>query len=191
MSVTQLLQCARNIVTVRFFKHPNQRCISLSLFLFEGVNGPLQERMSLFDADRDVRSEKHLASRVMKEINASTSLLTRTLKIHLNLGQRFLINTSSVFISLETLSMQSLSEKGILEIDDARLRLPSTLNPSLNSSDSYLLRVRLSLFSIDRVLLHFHLVNFGAISPVWHFSVVVEHRCLSIDLFDLVRSTWR
>ena len=78
----------------------------------------------------------------MKDVDTSVSLLTKALKTHLNLGQQLLVNASSVFMSVETLSAQLMFAKDIPLIGDALLRLPSTFNPSLKPNESYLLRVR-------------------------------------------------
>ncbi|CAF4724389.1 unnamed protein product, partial [Rotaria sp. Silwood2] len=44
------------------------------------------------------------------------SLLTSSLNIHLNLGQNLLINTSETFMSLETISIESLSNRIVEQV---------------------------------------------------------------------------
>ena len=64
------------------------------------------------------------------------SLITSTLNIHLNLGQQFLINTSQIFFTLETLSIESLRNKTIEQPENAQFEIPRnfTLDTTTNSS---------------------------------------------------------
>lgn len=68
------------------------------------------------------------------------SLLTNALKIHINLGQNSTMNTSSVIMSLETLSMASLSNKVIQSVGDAQIQLPENFQVNFTEVS---LRVRL------------------------------------------------
>lgn len=70
------------------------------------------------------------------------SLLTNALKIHLNLGQNSTMNTSAVFMSLETLSTESLHNKIIEPVGNARIHLPE--NFQVNSTG---VSLRVSLHS--------------------------------------------
>lgn len=62
------------------------------------------------------------------------SLLTSTLNLHINVGQNCQINTSDVFMSMETLSNQSLSNKSIEPVANARIQLP--LNFTLSNHNN-------------------------------------------------------
>jgi hypothetical protein len=98
---------------------------------------------------RNLFEQKQLAARVNKEMNELMSLLTRSLNIHLNVGQHFQVNTPNVFMSLESLTSESLSKKVIPTVGNAFLRLPPTLNISFNGTSTMSLRVRLVyLFSL-------------------------------------------
>ena len=72
-----------------------------------------------------------------------TALLTSALNIHLNIGQNLSMNTPAMFMSLETLSIESLSNKRIEQVGNAQIHLP-TLDFENNRRIS--LRVRCFLF---------------------------------------------
>ena len=61
------------------------------------------------------------------------SLLTSSLSIHLNIGQESIMNTSQVLMSLETRSIQSLSNKQI-QVGNGQINL--NLNTNHNSTVS-------------------------------------------------------
>ena len=154
------------------------------------MESEFDEDFHLFDRNRrNLHFQEQLAHRVRQQINATIASFIKASKIHLNVGQRFLINRSSIFISVETLSISSLMKKEIRFVENARLRLPSILHPSLHGHSTVLLLVRSSLFSRHRS--SSCLVNHGTFGSVWHFSIAVEHAPLSIDLFDFVRSAWK
>ena len=124
---------------------------------------------------RNVFEQRQLASRVNKQMNELISLLTRSLNIHLNVGQHFQVNSSAVFLTVESLTGESLSNKQISTVDNALLRLPSTWNISLNDISNPSLRVRY-LFSS---LLSF--VMFDLSSRRWNLclpSVALRWICL-------------
>ena len=99
---TQLLQCTSNILSA--------------------VNGPLQKRTEILEKDRRFYFQKKLlADELNNKINEINSLLTSALNFHLNLGQQYTIDTSEVFMSLETMSVQSLHNK---------MNVSSNLNPN-------------------------------------------------------------
>ena len=133
------------------------------------MNGPLQGRMKVLEADfaaskrfpsnyeSDLESEwirrserddqnlfdqEELSSRVLKRMNEVSSLLSKSLKIHLNLEQQFTLNTSNVFMSIETLKIESILGKEIPSVGEARLRLPSIWNLSLVEHQRGSLKVR-------------------------------------------------
>jgi hypothetical protein len=63
------------------------------------------------------------------------------LNIHLNIDQNLTMNTSSVFMSLETISIESLSNKIIQQVENAEIHLPSNLNSNMNNKQTVSLRV--------------------------------------------------
>ena len=114
----QLLQCASNVLTA--------------------VNGPLQKRMEILEKDSQVEwvfdSQKELADSLNDKRNQIIFILTSSLNLHLNLGQNYSIQTPQVFLSLQTISLQSLL---------TRMNLSSS---NLNRNQTVSFRVRFSLF---------------------------------------------
>ena len=74
------------------------------------------------------------------------SLLTSTLKIHLNIKQNFTINTPEIFMSMETMMMSSLSNKFVKQIGNAQIQIPSDFSSNLNKNQTISLRVCFFLF---------------------------------------------
>ena len=87
---------------------------------------------------RNLVYQQRLSLQVTQQMNQLMSLLTKGLNLQLNLGQQFRMNTPGVIMSMETLSLQSLAEKEIQFIPNARIRLPTTFNGTERTS----LRVR-------------------------------------------------
>ncbi|CAF1071686.1 unnamed protein product [Adineta steineri] len=90
------------------------------------------------ETGRNIYYQKQLANTINIQATETMTLLTNALNIHINIGQNFLINTSSVFMSLETISIESLSNKSIKPIQNSRIYIPSNirLNTATNSSIS-------------------------------------------------------
>ena len=109
----QLLQCASNVLTA--------------------ANGPLQKRMEILD-EWVFDFQKELADSLNEKRNQMIFILTSSLNLHLNLGQNYSIETPQVFLSLQTISLQSLSN---------RMNLSSS---NLNRNQTVSFRVRFSLF---------------------------------------------
>ena len=100
--------------------------------------------------------QKQLANQITNQVNEMISKLTSTLNIHLNIGQEMIMDTSSVFMSLETRSIESLSNKQIKQVGDAAIQLPSTFQTNISQNSTVSLRVCfLFLHSFDKILLFF------------------------------------
>ena len=69
--------------------------------------------------------------KLMNQVKETISLLTSALNIHLNIGQNLTMNTSSIFMSLETISIESLSNKFIQPIGNAQIHIPSNFNSNI------------------------------------------------------------
>ena len=95
---------------------------------------------------RNLFYQQRVAHQVTEQMNDLTSLLSQGLNIHLNIGQQFNIKTPAVFMSSETLSADALMNKEIHFLDNARVRLPSTWNRSVNGTERTSLRVRFLFF---------------------------------------------
>ena len=63
----------------------------------------------------------------MNQMNEVISLLSSSLNIHLNIGQNSIIDTSQVFMSLETKSIESLSNKLVKQVGNAQIQFPVKL----------------------------------------------------------------
>ncbi len=63
------------------------------------------------------------------------------MNIDLNIGQSMAINSSSVFMSLETISFQSLSNKLIGQVENAHIQIPSNFSSNSNINGTISLRV--------------------------------------------------
>jgi hypothetical protein len=80
---------------------------------------------------------------IATQATETLSLITTTLNIQLNIGQSMTMNTTAVFVSLETASIAYLSNKLIQQADNSLIRMPSIFNSSLNTNASVLFRVSL------------------------------------------------
>lgn len=86
--------------------------------------------------------QRQLAQQINNQMIETISLLSSALNIHLNLGQQSTMNTSSLFLSLETVSLQSLSKKVIHPLGQVQIQLPSKVD---HYSGNAILSVRVSL----------------------------------------------
>ena len=117
---TQLFQCASNLLSA--------------------VNGPLQQRTTILDLDskratefpldyetdlesewmkinllneneKNVYQQKELANQIQNQVKEMISRLNSILNIHLNVGQQSIVNTSEVFMSLQSETIEYLSNQ--------------------------------------------------------------------------------
>ena len=92
--------------------------------------------------------QKRLANQIRDQVNEIISLLTATLNVHLNVGQDLTMNTSQVFMSLETRSIESLANKQIKQVGNAQIRLPSNFQADLTGNSA--VSIRVCLFSFPK-----------------------------------------
>ncbi|CAF3707907.1 unnamed protein product [Adineta steineri] len=90
------------------------------------------------EKNRNIYYQKQLANQINSQVTQMISLLTSSLNIHLNIGQNSTMNTSQSFISLETISIESLKDKLVKQVENAQFSIPSNyiLNTTSNSSIS-------------------------------------------------------
>ncbi|CAF3754605.1 unnamed protein product [Adineta steineri] len=95
------------------------------------------------EKNRNLYYQKQLANQINSQVTEIISLLTSSLNIHLNIGQSSLLNTSQSFVSLETISIQSLKDRLVKQVENAQFNIPSDfiLNTTSNSSISLRSRV--------------------------------------------------
>lgn len=111
-----------------------------------------EQSTNLFNDEkyRNLFYQKQTATEITNQLTKMMSLLTSVLNLYLNIGQNSTMNTSQVFMSLQTISIQSLANQEIKQIGQARIRLPNeiTMNASRNSTVSVQVRLFPSLFCL-------------------------------------------
>ncbi|CAF1473458.1 unnamed protein product [Adineta ricciae] len=90
------------------------------------------------EKNRDLYYQKRAQTQISEQSKQTIAFLTSALNNHLNIGQNFTINSSSVFMSLQTTTFQSVSNGIIKSIGNAQVQLPS----NMNSNDNYLISFR-------------------------------------------------
>ena len=88
-----------------------------------------------------------MANQISGQTRETLLLVTSAVNIHLNIGQKFRLSTSSVFMSVETTSITSLSNKLIEQVGQAQIQLPSDFQ--LNSTNSTSITLRVNLPTLD------------------------------------------
>ena len=74
-------------------------------------------------------------------MNEILSVLSSVMNIHLNIGQTSIIDTPNAFMSLETVSTETLSNKTIQQVGSAQIHLSAILKSNLNNDSTISLRV--------------------------------------------------
>ncbi|CAF1360361.1 unnamed protein product, partial [Adineta steineri] len=95
------------------------------------------------EKNRNIYYQKQLSNQINSQVTQIISLLTSSLNIHLNIGQSSIINTSQSFVSLETISIASLKDRLVKQVENTQFSIPSDfiLNTTSNSSISLRSRV--------------------------------------------------
>ncbi|CAF1336506.1 unnamed protein product [Adineta steineri] len=167
--VKYITQCANNILNA--VNGPlQQRTTVLDLDWSRANNFPADydtdldyewSNLNLFANGNDFSSEtiekgrnnyyqKQTADTINSQMTEITSLITNTLNTHLNIGQNFTLNSSEVFLSMETILSSSLSNKVIQQSGNTQIRIPSAFNLTTNDNSSISLRsMTQSLASAD------------------------------------------
>jgi hypothetical protein len=123
----------------------------------------------------------------MKQMNELIELLTSSLNIHLNIGQDTKIDTPQIFMSLETTTLTSLSNKLVKQLGNAQIQLPQTFNTNLTDDSKVSIRVHsFFLFFLYTISFRsFSTGNDGTFSFVWQLETTIEDKsfdiCLTID----------
>ncbi len=82
-----------------------------------------------------------MANQIEAQFTKTLSLITSALNIHLTIDQNMIMNLSSVFMSLERISFQSLTNKLINQIENAHIYIPSNFHSNLTDNKPVSLRV--------------------------------------------------
>ena len=109
---------------------------------------------------RNAFYQKQMADQVQRQVDEATSLLTDALSIHLNVGQNFTMSTSSTFLTLGKVSMESFSRGLLSQVPGGQVLLPSTLFSTNQTSNSPVSsRVRPLFLALDRCIIDLVLVD--------------------------------
>jgi DNA-binding protein len=118
------------------------------------------------EKNRNLYYQKQMANTISTQTTETMSLLTSTLNIHLNIGQDLTINSSSVFVSLATTTIESLSNRLIEQVGNAHIQIPSTFQ--INSTNDNSISLRVSLIElISTMFVLFCLVNGATTCFIW------------------------
>ncbi len=104
---------------------------------------------------------------IAAQVAETLSSITAALNIQLNIGQSMTMNTTSVFVSLETASIASLSSKLMQQVGNAQIRLPSVFNSTINNTASVSVRVSFLQFIVIKVYISFAIVDDATTRPGW------------------------
>ncbi|CAF0846743.1 unnamed protein product [Adineta steineri] len=99
------------------------------------------------EKNRNLYYQKQLANQINSQVTEIISLLTSSLNIHLNIGQSSLMNTSQSFVSLETISIQSLKDRLVKQVENAQFSIPSDFILNTTSNSSISLRSKIDLLA--------------------------------------------
>ena len=94
---------------------------------------------------RNAFFQKQTADHVQNQVDEATSLLTDALSIHLNVGQNFTTNTSSTFLALGKMSIESFSQRMQSQVAGGQVLLPSSLFSNQTRKSPVSARVCLAL----------------------------------------------
>ena len=118
--------------------------------------------------------QKQLANQLTNQMNEILSLLTSAMSIHLNIGQKSIINTPNAYISMETISAEELLNKKIHQVGNAQIQLPSQFNSNFDRNSTLSLRVCSEDGPFFSIVFVFLLVNIRTISSTGKFEIVIE-----------------
>lgn len=90
---------------------------------------------------RNVYYQQEKVKEMIDRTKKTISLLSDALNNHLNVGQNQTINTSSVLMSYQTMTIASLSNKTIQPMKNLQVDLQSNINSTSTSSQRISLRV--------------------------------------------------
>ncbi|CAF4190333.1 unnamed protein product, partial [Adineta steineri] len=102
-------------------------------------------------------------------MNDLKSLLTSSLNMYLNIGQTMLINTSQVFMSLETKANEFLSNKFSQSISNAQIQCPQNVNLNLTNNS------KISIRSMMEPLASYDNTTYTNLSRLVTFSILDEN----------------
>jgi len=90
--------------------------------------------------------QKQSANQINTLVQQINSLIVASLNIHLNLEQNYTLNTSQTFMTLQTISTESLGDRLVQLVGNAQFQIPSNFTLSTTTNSSISLRVCFSFF---------------------------------------------
>ncbi|CAF1468493.1 unnamed protein product [Adineta ricciae] len=167
LTVTYLLQCATNLLTavnsplqqrtpvlnldsLRATAFPDDYDTNLdfqwaNLKLFADGNDFSWETI---EKNRVIYFQEQLANEIHVQMTEVISLISSIINIHLNIEQQFNINTSEVFMTLESRTSEHFSEKFVQQIGNNQIQLPNHFQSYLNNNNKVFIRFLLQPLSI-------------------------------------------
>jgi hypothetical protein len=115
----------------------------MSIFDFLKDLFPTDDGLTLSES-RNIYYQKQLANELNIQVTEMISLITSSLNIYLNIGQNLTMNTSQAFMSLETISIESLSNKIVKQVGNAQMHIPSDF--VLNTTNNLSISLRVSFY---------------------------------------------
>ena len=91
------------------------------------------------DKNRNRYDQQQLVNQIQSQTTGILTLVTKSLQIHLNHGQSRRINSSSVYVSIESISTGSLSSRVIRSIENTYMRLPFNMTLASGNATSAVL----------------------------------------------------
>ncbi|UJR21041.1 hypothetical protein I4U23_024141 [Adineta vaga] len=158
-SATQLIQCVANVLSAA--NGPIQeRTLVLNRDVSQATTFPADYDTNLesewsnpnlfadgddfswetMQKNRNTYYQKQLANKIMYQAKEIISLLSSILNIHLNIGQDIVMNTTQVFMSLETKSFDALLNKLIKQVGNAHIQLPQTFQSNMSNHSKISIR---------------------------------------------------
>ncbi|UJR19382.1 hypothetical protein I4U23_022512 [Adineta vaga] len=104
--------------------------------------------MEIINNNRNEYYQKKLTKQITNEVNQIITLVTNSLNIHLNIDQKFEINTEEIFVLLETISISSIFNKKLKQIGGVEIDFPSNFISSLNNNSIISLRSTIERLAI-------------------------------------------
>ena len=143
MTTTQISSRRGPIQVTSFPLYGRSRLASLHLLVDLFVSGE-DFSWQAIQKGRNQYYQKQLANQIEAKTTSTLSLLTTALNVHLNMGQNLTMNTSSLFMTLETISIESLAQRTVQQPGNAHIQIPSSIQFNSTKHTSVSLRVRLS-----------------------------------------------
>lgn len=101
------------------------------------------------DKNRNLYYQNQLSQEIQSSVNKIIRMTTEAFKVHMNIGQDLMINSSSVFVSYETLNRVLLNNKFISTIGEANIRISSNLSiASVDENQAVSIRVENQIRSL-------------------------------------------